>query len=85
MPAESQPGALEPWYREVPVSDTDQREEPDDDIDFEREVASAREAASDAPVFTQEEAGLRSRLGWGRSPILAVVVIVVGVFLLAAT
>jgi len=67
------------------VSDTDQREEPDDDIDFEREVASAREAASDAPVFTQEEAGLRSRLGWGRSPILAVVVIVVGVFLLAAT
>lgn len=76
------------WYRVVPVSDDPKdREPPDEDLDFEREVASAREAASDpgGPVFTQQEAGLRSRLGWGRSPIIAVAVIVVGVFLLAAT
>jgi hypothetical protein len=72
------------------VSDEPKDREPDEDLDFEREVASARHAASDAAVpspsvFTQEEAGLSNRLGWGRSPILAVAVIVVGVFLLVAT
>ncbi len=56
-----------------------------DDEDFERAVAQARHSAEDNRVLTQEEAGLRNRLGWGRSPILAVVVIVVGVFLLSST
>jgi hypothetical protein len=70
----------------------DQADGPDDDLDFEREVESARQAASappkpglEEPVFTEQEAGLRSRMGWGRSPIIAVAVIVVGVFLLVAT
>jgi hypothetical protein len=75
----------DPKDREQPPSRPPTAEK-DEDVDFEREVASARQAAAaDEPVFTQEEAGLRSRLGWGRSPIIAVAVIVVGVFLLAAT
>ncbi len=57
----------------------------DEDLDFEREVESARQAVSDPAVLTQEDAGLRSRLGWGRSPIIAVAVIIVSVFLLVAT
>ncbi len=66
-----------------------------DDLDgldgdgFERELADARASAAgeggDETPYTQEEVGLRSKLGWGRSPIISVAVIVVGLFLLVAT
>src|SRR5690606_38044803 len=35
--------------------------------------------------YTVEEAGMRSKVGWGRSPIVSAAVIVVGLFLLVAT
>lgn len=63
---------------------------------FDRAVAAARERASGSGdldpdpskgerPFTSEEAGLRTKSGWGRSPIVSVAVIIVGVFLLVAT
>jgi hypothetical protein len=68
---------------------------------FDRAVAAARERAvgsgdldpdpnhpdpskGDRP-YTSEEAGLSSKVGWGRSPVVSVAVIVVGLFLLVAT
>ena len=68
---------------------------------FDEIVAHARERAAGTSIgddfdgdfdptlgerpFTEEEAGLRSRVGWGRSPIISVAVVIVGLFLLAAT
>jgi hypothetical protein len=63
---------------------------------FDRAVADARDRASAKRAdeldpdlgerpYTQEEAGLRTRVGWGRSPIISVAVIIVGLFLLNAT
>lgn len=58
---------------------------------FDRAVADARDRVGLDPdlgerPYTREEAGLSSsRVGWGRSPIISVAVIVVGLFLLAAT
>ena len=66
---------------------------------FDEIVAEARAAAEplpsetpatetpddDPPLLTRAEAGLSRRLGWGRSPIVAVIVLIVGAFLLAAT
>jgi hypothetical protein len=75
-------------------------ESDDDDLDdldgdgFDRAVADARERVRSAGEldpslgerpYTQEEAGLRGRVGWGRSPIISVAVIIIGLFLLAAT
>lgn len=72
----------------------------DDELDelegdgFDRAVAKARDRvqAGDSAdptlgerPYTMEEAGLRTRVGWGRSPIISVAVIIVGLFLLAAT
>ncbi|WP_106395741.1 hypothetical protein [Enhygromyxa salina] len=69
-----------------------------DDLDgegFDRAVADARDRVlspgedldpdlGERP-YTAEEAGLRSKAGWGRSPIISAAVIVVGLFLLIAT
>jgi hypothetical protein len=79
----------------VAKADTD-----DDELDelegdgFDRAVADAK-ARVGAPggldpdlgerPYTQEEAGLRGRVGWGRSPIISAAVIIVGLFLLSAT
>ncbi|KIG18286.1 hypothetical protein DB30_01395 [Enhygromyxa salina] len=63
---------------------------------FDRVVAQARDqvgAQLDGELdpnlgerpYTVEEAGMRSKVGWGRSPIVSAVVVVVGMFLLAAT
>jgi hypothetical protein len=67
----------------------------DDELDaldgdgFDRAVANARGRVADPNLgerpYTEEEAGLRGRVGWGRSPIISVAVIVVGLFLLFAT
>ncbi|MCA9699679.1 MAG: hypothetical protein KC431_19290, partial [Myxococcales bacterium] len=71
--------------------------EDDPELDFGAEVAAARAAAAGLEVdsdpdpslgdrpYTKEEAGLRSKVGWGRSPIVSVAVIIVGLFLLVAT
>ena len=70
-----------------------------DDLDdlegdgFDRALAEARglDAHDDLDPglgerpYTAEEAGLRTKVGWGRSPIISALVMVVGVFLLAAT
>lgn len=65
-----------------------------DGAGFDRAVADARGRVG-APggldpdlgerPYTQDEAGLRTRVGWGRSPIISVAVIIVGLFLLTAT
>jgi hypothetical protein len=72
----------------------------DDELDelegdgFDRAVADARDRVKSPDQldpdlgerpYTQEEVGLRGRVGWGRSPIISVAVIIVGLFLLAAT
>jgi hypothetical protein len=68
--------------------------ESDDELDaldrdggFDQAVARARDeldpTAGERP-FTEEEAGMR-KVGWGRSPIISVAVIIVGLFLLGAT
>jgi hypothetical protein len=72
----------------------------DDELDeldgagFDRAVADARDRVSasagrdldlEERPYTREEAGLSNRVGWGRSPIISAAVIVVGLFLLAAT
>jgi hypothetical protein len=76
-----------------PAEDDDELDDLDGD-GFDRAVAAARERASGTvdldPTlgerpYTSEEAGLRSKVGWGRSPIVSVAVIVVGLFLLVAT
>jgi hypothetical protein len=71
-----------------------------DDLDnldgdgFDRAVADAKgrvgaPAGPDPDLgerpYTREEAGLSTRVGWGRSPIISAAVIVVGLFLLSAT
>lgn len=69
-----------------------------DGAGFDRAVADARgRVAAGAQLdndldpglgerpYTQDEAGLRNRVGWGRSPIISVAVIIVGLFLLTAT
>lgn len=67
-----------------------------DDLDgdgFDRAVAEARGRVRSDELdpnlgerpYTAEEAGLRGRVGWGRSPIISVAVIIVGLFLLVAT
>lgn len=69
-----------------------------DDEGFDRALAEARGQAAglvsgDGELdpelgerpYTAEEAGLRTKVGWGRSPIISVAVIIVGLFLLAAT
>jgi hypothetical protein len=70
----------------------------DDELDgldgqgFDRAVADARGRVGvaddpdlDERPYTRDEAGLSNRVGWGRSPIISVAVIIVGLFLLAAT
>lgn len=81
----------------APTSSAQLDDDDPDDLDgdgFDRAVAAARERANgsgdlDPSVgerpYTSEEAGLRTKVGWGRSPIVSVAVIVVGLFLLAAT
>lgn len=54
---------------------------PDLDPDSESDLDPGR---GERP-YTVEEAGLRTKVGWGRSPIVSAAVIVVGLFLLAAT
>ncbi|EDM79843.1 hypothetical protein PPSIR1_32128 [Plesiocystis pacifica SIR-1] len=61
--------------------ETEVDEDFDDDLDIDAAVA---QATADRP-FTQEEAGLRTRVGWGRSPIVAGAVIIIGLFLLVKT
>lgn len=81
-----------------PKVDTDDDDFDDlDNLDgdgFDRAVADAKGRVG-APVgpdpdlgerpYTREEAGLSTRVGWGRSPIISAAVIVVGLFLLSAT
>ena len=80
--AASQPGPVD--------ADDDELDELDGE-GFDQAVANARERVrgpdpdlGERP-YTQEEVGLRGRVGWGRSPIISVAVIIVGLFLLAAT
>lgn len=68
-----------------------------DEAGFDAIIAQARDRAAGVipddeldpdlgeRPYTQEEAGLRSRVGWGRSPIISAAVVVIGLFLLAAT
>jgi hypothetical protein len=74
-------------------TDDDELDELDGD-GFDRAVADARDRVGTSDgldpdlgerPYTQEEVGLRSRVGWGRSPIISVAVIIVGLFLLNAT
>lgn len=81
--------------------DSEDEDDDDDELDalegegFDQAVAQAREQAAGLDPdldpdlgerpYTQEEAGLRSKVGWGRSPIISALVIVVGVFLLIKT
>jgi len=71
----------------------------DDELDelegegFDRAVAAARKSAEGGGPdpelgerpYTAEEAGMRTKVGWGRSPIISVAVMIIGLFLLAAT
>jgi hypothetical protein len=72
-------------------SEADELDELDqlDGDGFDQAVAQARAAADGDPgderPFTEEEAGLKTRFKLGRSPIISAAVIVVGLFLLAAT
>jgi hypothetical protein len=79
----------------------DREEPDADDLDdlegdgFDRAVAQARESAARGASgpdptagerpYTEEEAGLRSKISWSRSPIISAAVLVVGIFLLAVT
>jgi hypothetical protein len=75
-------------------TDDDELDELDglDGQGFDRAVADARGRVGigddpdvDERPYTRDEAGLSNRVGWGRSPIISVAVIIVGLFLLAAT
>jgi hypothetical protein len=83
---------------EVDTEDDDELDDLDhpDGGGFDRAVAEARERAAGVVPddldpelgerpYTAEEAGLRTKVGWGRSPIISAAVIVIGLFLLAAT
>lgn len=89
-PDREEPGAAQP--------DDDEHDELDEleGEGFDQAVAKARQdAAGDLDPgldpelgqrpYTAEEAGLRTKVGWGRSPIISAAVIVVGLFLLVAT
>jgi len=93
--AEPEAGQLD--EREDDPDDLDELDELDG-VGFDRAVAQARDRAAGIPVepdaldpglgerpYTAEEAGLRSRTSWGRSPIVSLAVLVVGLFLLVAT
>lgn len=73
---------------EAEADDLDELDELGDGDGFDRAVAEARGGLDpnlgERP-YTEEEVGLRGRSGWGRSPIISVAVLVVGLFLLGAT
>src|SRR5690606_22061463 len=70
---------------EAEADDLDELDELGDGDGFDRAVAEARGGLDpnlgERP-YTEEEVGLRGRSGWGRSPIISVAVLVVGLFLL---
>jgi hypothetical protein len=87
---------LAPESESEPESELDELDDLEGD-GFDRAVAQARAQAAGLAtddegdpelgerLYTQEEVGLRSKFGWGRSPIISAAVVIVGLFLLAAT
>ena len=56
-----------------------------DDLDFDRDELDGPDPTLGERPYTAEEAGLRTKISLGRSPIVSIAVIVVGLFLLVAT
>lgn len=89
--------AAEPEASPEDVDDVDELE----GAGFDRVVSQARDRAAGIPLapldpdeldpgrgerpYTAEEVGLRTKASWGRSPIVSLAVLVVGLFLLVAT
>ncbi|PRQ04817.1 hypothetical protein [Enhygromyxa salina] len=62
-----------------------QAAEPADEGEYDPELDGELDPNRGERPYTVEEAGIRSKVGWGRSPIVSAAVVVVGLFLLAAT
>jgi hypothetical protein len=66
------------------VAQARDRVDADLDGDLDQDDGDLDPARGDRP-YTVEEAGMRGKVGWGRSPIVSAAVVVVGLFLLVAT